>query len=140
MLPAPPPPMTAALTAAFDGPVVFGVALVATTVDLPVAVVVAGGLVGLLTSLGAAWAIVRMAAIKASLDTIIDANAELRRTNDDLRAELKAERRRVTDSEHRTSVVVDQLAARLVDAVADYLQRHTTTSAAPSVRTSSEGI
>ncbi len=125
MIPNPPAPVTAALSAALDGPVVFGVALVAATIDLPVVVVVAGGIVGLLTSLGAAWAIVRMAAIKASLDTIIDANAELRRTNDDLRAELVAAKQRTVDSEHRTTVLVEELAARLVEAVTEYLSRHT---------------
>lgn len=127
----------AVLSAALDGPVMFGVAVLATSVDLPVMVVVAGGVVGLLASIGAAWAIVRMAAIKASLDTIIDANAELRRTNDDLRAELKVERKLRADSDARTATVVDDLAERLVRAVSDWLERHPSTTT--TTTTTSEG-
>ena len=45
----------------------------------------------------------------------------------------KAERQRVTDTEHRTTVLVDELAGRLVAAVTDYLARH-------NPHTSTEGM
>lgn len=55
--------------------------LAAVGVALTLCSVVAGG-----------WAISRAAAIKATLDTVIVGNDELRKLNDELRAELAAEK------------------------------------------------
>lgn len=97
--------------------------MVAATVDLPVLVVASGGVVTLIAALGAAVAIFRQAAIKASLSTIIETNAELRRANDDLRQELAAEKERRAVLEGRMSIFVVEFADRIVSAVMETWHR-----------------
>jgi hypothetical protein len=99
------------------------VALLAATVELPTTLAVIGGLVTVVTAAGAAWAIARQAAITASLDTIIQANNELRKTNADLRAELVDERVKRAEMEGRLTVFVDQFAERIVSAVVETWHR-----------------
>jgi regulator of replication initiation timing len=95
----------------------------AATVDLPAAIVVCSGVVTALAALGAAVAIFRQAAIKASLSTIIEANAELRKANDDLRAELATEKEKRAVLEGRMSIFVDEFADRIVVAVMETWRR-----------------
>lgn len=93
------------------------------TVDMPVAVAVVAGLISILTAIGGAWVVVRQSAIKTSLSTIIEANAELRRANDDLRRELAEEKVRRGEIEGKLSVFVDEFASRIVEAVVQAWQR-----------------
>ena len=95
----------------------------AATIDLPVAIVACGGVVTLIAALGAAVAIFRQSAIKVSLSTIIETNAELRRANDDLRAELAAEKEKRAVLEGRMSIFVDEFADRIVVAVMETWRR-----------------
>ncbi len=97
--------------------------MLAATIDLPVVIVACGGVVTMIAALGAAVAIFRQAAIKASLSTIIEANAELRKANDDLRVELSAEKEKRAVLEGRMSIFVDEFADRIVVAVMETWRR-----------------
>lgn len=98
--------------------------VVATSVDVPATLLVIGGVITTLTALGAAWAVFRTAAIRASQATIIEANAELRRANDDLRHEVALEKEKRAELAGQLSVFVDGLADRIVLAVTE-AWRHT---------------
>lgn len=97
--------------------------IVASSVDIPAIVLVVGGVITALTAVGAGWAVFRTAAIRASQSTIIEANAELRRANDDLRKEIAEERLKSAELAGRLSVFVDGLADRIVLAVTEAWRR-----------------
>lgn len=80
-------------------------------------------LLGLAGLIGGAWAVARQAAIRSSLSTIIEANAELRTANEDLRRELSAEREARAELAGRLDAVTTHLAEQLVEAVVRTVER-----------------
>ena len=86
-------------------------------VNIPAAVAVLVGLFGMIGSIAAAVAVVRQYAIKASLATIIEANAELRLANDDLRRELNEERQERSKLEGKLEVFTTHFAQQILDVV-----------------------
>jgi len=98
-------------------------AVLAATVDVPAMVLAAGGLVTVLTAVGAGWAVFRTAAIRASMTTIIQANAELRLANEDLHHEVALEKEKRAELAGQLSVFVDGLADRIVGAVTEAWRR-----------------
>lgn len=98
------------------------------TVDLPVSVAVMVGLITLVGVIAAGVSLSRSSALRASLETITLANAELRQANSDLRAESAADRarfdRRIAEEtekraqlEGRLQALTADLGRMIVDAV-----------------------
>lgn len=78
---------------------------------------------GIVTTIAAAWAVARSVAVRASLDTIVEANAELRCANEDLRDQLGEEKLKRAELEGRLAVFVDTFAERIVSAVVETWRR-----------------
>jgi hypothetical protein len=93
------------------------IAFLGATIEVPGWVAVIGAVLGTVAFLAAAIAVARQAAIRESLATIIEANAELRRANDDLHRELATERERRAALEGRLEFITGQFAEQLVNAV-----------------------
>lgn len=97
--------------------------VIASTVDVPAIMLVIGAVITALTAVGAGWAVFRTAAIRASMTTIIEANAELRLANEDLRHEVALEKEKRAELAGQLSVFVDGLADRIVGAVTEAWRR-----------------
>jgi hypothetical protein len=94
----------------------------ATTFDVPTWLGVVVTIFGVVGTVGAAVAVIRQYAIKASLATIIEANAELRKANDDLRLELNAERQARANLEGKLEVFTQHFAQQIIDVVTRTLE------------------
>lgn len=85
--------------------------------NVPVVVGVVVAAIGAIGAVAAAVAVWRQYAIKASLATIIEANAELRLANDDLRRELNDERQERAKLEGKLEVFTTHFAQQILDVV-----------------------
>lgn len=105
-----------------------------TTVNLPAWLAGIALFLTLTATVAAAYAVARQSAVKSSLDTITLANAELRKSNDDLRqahaaevahfrAELSEEKQKRAELEGRLAVFVDEFAERIIAAVSESWRR-----------------
>lgn len=83
------------------------------------------GVVGTIAASVAVW---RQVAIKASLATIIEANAELRRANDDLRLQLDTERQARATLEGKLEVFTSHFAQQIIDVVTRLMSHRTYTT------------
>ncbi len=92
-----------------------------TVIDVPAWVAVIGFVLGTVGTIAASVAVARQQAIKASLATIIQANEELRKANQDLKNELQTEREERVKLESRLELVTGSLANQIVTAVANAL-------------------
>jgi regulator of replication initiation timing len=88
------------------------------TIDLPAWLALVGSFIGIVSAIAAAIAVARQAAIKVSLATIVEANAELRKANDDLRHELTAAKLETAQLKGRLDAVTSHLADQILSAVA----------------------
>lgn len=89
--------------------------------DIPMWLAVIVSLFGLVGTVAGAVAVFRQYAIKASLATIIEANAELRLANDDLRKQLSAEREARANLEGKLEVFTQHFAQQIIDVVTQTL-------------------
>lgn len=100
-----------------------GGVIFSSSIDVPAWVAVVAVVFGVATTAGSAWAVSRSAAVKSSLETIIETNAELRHANDDLRHELADEKLKRAELEGRLAIFVDTFAERIVSAVVETWRR-----------------
>lgn len=100
-----------------------GSAILAQGVTVPPWLAVAGTILALTTTVAAAVAVARSAAIKASAQTLTEINEELRRGIADVRNELDREKERRAQIEGRLDVLTSGLAERIIAAVADTWHR-----------------
>jgi regulator of replication initiation timing len=91
--------------------------IVAASVNVPSIIAVIIAILGGVGTIAAAVTVVRQQAIKASLATIIEANAELRKANDDLRTELAEERQERAKLEGKIEVFTTHFAQQILDVV-----------------------
>lgn len=91
-------------------------------VGLPIAVL------GMVATVAAAVAVWRQVAIKASLATIIEANGELRRANEDLRVQLDTERQARATLEGKLEVFTSHFAQQIIDVVTRLMTHRTYTT------------
>lgn len=93
------------------------------SIDVPAWIAIVAAILGVATTLAAAIAVARQAAIRASLDTIIQANDELRKDNADLRARLDAEVRARASLEGKLELFTSHFAEQIVQAVIATVKR-----------------
>lgn len=91
--------------------------------DIPSWLGILATIIGIAGGVGAAVAVFRQQAIKASLATIIEANAELREANKDLRQELEAERQKRAALEGKLDLFTDHFAQQIVSAVIETVRQ-----------------
>lgn len=104
-----------------------------TEINIPAIVAVIVALLGAAGSVAAAVAVWRQYAIKASLATIIEANAELRLANEDLRRELNEERQERSKLEGKLEVFTTHFAQQILDVVIRTVETtRTITTATPT--------
>ena len=87
-----------------------------------------GASLGVVGTIAASVAVWRQVAIKASLATIIEANAELRRANDDLRLQLDTERQARATLEGKLEVFTSHFAQQIIDVVTRLMSHRTYTT------------
>ena len=85
--------------------------------NVPTALGVVITVLGAVGSVAAAFAVWRQQAIKASLQVLGEANAELRLANDDLRAALNDERQERAKLEGKLEVFTTHFAQQILDVV-----------------------
>lgn len=95
----------------------------ASTLNVPGWLAIVPAALGAAGTIAAGVAISRQYAFKASLATLIKANAELRRANDDLRSALDDEKERRANLEGRLAAFTSDLADKLVEAVIRTVER-----------------
>jgi hypothetical protein len=93
-----------------------------TSFDIPTWVAIIVAVLGIVGTVAAAVAVFRQVAIKASLATIIEANAELRKSNDDLRRDLADERLARANLEGKLEVFTTHFAQQIIDIVTKTVQ------------------
>lgn len=94
-----------------------------TSIDVPAWIAIVAAILGVATTLAAAIAVARQAAIRASLETIIQANDELRKDNADLRLRLDAEVRARASLEGKLELFTSHFAEQIVQAVIATVKR-----------------
>ena len=97
--------------------------LLAQSVDVPLGIAIVVGVLGLIGTVAAAVAVARQYAIKASLATIIEANAELRLTNIDLKARLDEEAQKRAHLSGQMDILTSHFAEQIVEAVVRTVER-----------------
>lgn len=97
--------------------------LAGAVVDVPAWLLVIGTALGLVGTISAAIVIARQYAIKASLESIITANAELRADNEHLRARLDDEAKERSKLEGKLEVFTSHFAEQIVAAVVETVKR-----------------
>ena len=95
----------------------------ATVIDIPSWLVVLATALGLVGTVAAAVAVSRQVAIKASLESIIVANKELREDNVHLRQRLADAEKVTANLEGRLEVFTAHFAEQIVKAVVETVQR-----------------
>ena len=107
--------------------------IAASNLEVSAWVAAVGASLGVVGTIAASVAVWRQVAIKASLATIIEANAELRRANDDLRLQLDTERQARATLEGKLEVFTSHFAQQIIDVVTRLMSHrtYTTTEATP---------
>jgi len=100
--------------------------------DVPVALGVVITVLGAVGSVAAAVAVWRQQAIKASLQVLGEANAELRLANDDLRAALNDERQERAKLEGKLEVFTTHFAQQILDVVIRTVETTRTITSTPT--------
>jgi hypothetical protein len=95
----------------------------AQTIDLPAWLVAVTATLGLVGTVAASFAVSRQVAIKASLESIITANAELRADNEHLRTRLDDAAKTTANLEGKLEVFTSHFAEQIVKAVIDTVER-----------------
>lgn len=96
-----------------------GSGLLAADTVVPGWFVAIGGVLTVVATVAAAYAVSRSAALRVSMTTTAEANAELRLIIADLRSEVATEKEKRAQLEGRIDVLTSGLAERIVAAVAD---------------------
>lgn len=103
----------------------------ATVIDIPAWLVVLATALGLIGSVAAAVAVSRQYAIKASLESIIVANKELREDNVHLRQRLADAEKVTANLEGKLEVFTSHFAEQIVTAVIETVERTARLQARP---------
>lgn len=93
------------------------------TIDVPAWIAIVAAVIGVATTTAAAVAVSRQAAIRSSLDTIIETNEELRKANADLRARLDEEVKARASLEGKLELFTSHFAEQIVQAVVATVKR-----------------
>lgn len=102
--------------------------IAASTVEISAWVALPMAVLGMVATVAAAFAVWRQVAIKASLLMIVEANAELRKANDDLRLQLDTERQARATLEGKLEVFTSHFAQQIIDVVTRLMTHRTYTT------------